>query len=481
MKINIIKKDSRIKLTFLKICDKIRKEEKTKRGDRMKLRTIKIRVKDKKVEEEYKEKMKEAKEFYNSCLYLTRFRYFEFIGNVEKLNYEARRSYDVEDWFNNEEVFIGNYFSYGGSFIKKVQEAIGTKLKLKDRQTILRKVCTDWNAYFKTKEAMKDTDVKVNIPGYKRYDYLICEFDYQMLKFSGYKEKRTIGFLGVKSRIKAPEWLKEEEIQAARFKYKNNYLYVEIIYKKEDKKSRKGLKEKVAAIDPGLNSIATMTFSWMKKPIAIRGKHLKSINQLYNKTVAELNEKASKYEKTKEEAKAERIKELIVKVTEKRNLRVEHELHKISKEIVRMLKKESVSKLIFGHNKGQKTEINIGKRNNQNFVNIPYNKLISYLKYKCEDAGIEFELQEESYTSKASFLSNDDIPTYVEEDNNKYSFSGTRRRGIYTDNKHNLKIHSDVNGSYNIMRKNGVDLSKLQKIFIITNKTIEPVGMRFYI
>ena len=447
----------------------------------MKLRTIKIRVKDKKVEEEYKEKMKEAKEFYNSCLYLTRFRYFEFVGNVEKLDYEARRSYDVEEWFNNEKVFIGNYYSYGGSFIKKVQEAIGTKLKLKDRQTILRKVCADWTAYFKTKEAMKDTEVKVNLPGYKRYDYLVCEFDKQMLKFFEYEEKRVLGFLGVKSRIKAPEWLKEEEIQAARFKYKNNYLYVEIIYKKEDKKNRKGLKSKVAAIDPGLNSIATMTFSWMKKPIAIRGKHLKSINQLYNKTVAELNEKVSEYEKTKEEAKKERIRELIGRVTEKRNLRVEHELHKISKEIVRILKEERVSKLIFGHNKGQKTEINIGKRNNQNFVNIPYTKLISYLEYKCEDVGIEFELQEESYTSKASFLSNDNIPTYIEGDNNKYSFSGIRRRGIYTDNKHNLKIHSDVNGSYNIMRKNGIDLKKLQKAFIKTNQTIDPVGMRFYI
>ena len=448
----------------------------------MKLRTIKIRVKDKEVEEEYKEKMKEAKEFYNSCLYLTRFRYFEFIGNVEKLDYEARRSYNVEDWFNNKEAFIGNYFSYGGSFIKKVQEAIGTKLKEKDRQTILMKVCADWTVYFKTKEAMKDTDVKVNIPGYKRYDYLVCEFNKQMLKIPvKYEKERLIGFLGVEGRIKAPEWLKEEEIQAARFKYKNNYLYVEIIYKKEDKKSRKWLKRRVAAIDPGLNSIATMTFSWMKKPIAIRGKHLKSINQLYNKTVAELNEKISKYEKTKEDAKEERIRELIGRVTEKRNLRVEHEIHKISKEIVRILKEERVSKLIFGHNKEQKTEINIGKRNNQNFVNIPYTKLISYLEYKCEDAGIDFELQEESYTSKASFLSNDDIPTYVEGDSTKYSFSGTRRRGIYTDNKHNLKIHSDVNGSYNIMRKNGVSLSKLQKDFIKTKQTIDPVGMRFYI
>ena len=447
----------------------------------MRLRTIKIRVKDKKVEEEYKDKMKEAKDFYNSCLFLTRFRYFEFIGNVDKLDYEARRSYDVEDWFNNEKVFIGNYYNYGGSFIKKVQRAIGSKLKEKDRQTILRKVCADWNTYFKTKETMKDTEVKVNLPGYKRYDYLVCEFNRQMLKLTKYEKERLIGFLGLKGRIKAPEWLKEEEIQATRFKYKNNYLYVEIIYKKEDKKNRKGLKSRVAAIDPGLNSIATMTFSWMKKPIAIRGKHLKSINQLYNKTVAKLNKKISEYEKAKEEAKAERIRELISKVTEKRNLRVEHELHKISKEIVRILKKERVSKLIFGHNKGQKTEINIGKKNNQNFVNIPYNKLINYLEYKCEEVGIEFELQEESYTSKASFISNDDIPTYDEGNNNKYSFSGTRRRGIYTDNKHNLKIHSDVNGSYNIMRKNGVSLRKLQKDFIKTNQTIEPVGMRFYI
>ena len=448
----------------------------------MGLRVLKIRISDNIISSEYKEKMLKSKEFYNSCLYLTRFRYFEYLGHKDKLDYEVRKSYGLEDWFANKDIFLSNYPSYGNEFINKVGITINSPLSAKERQTILRKVCTDWKVYFKTKEAMKGTDKRVNIPGYKEYSYLVCEFNAQMIKFGGYEKDHKIGLIGLSNRIGLPLWLKREAIQAVRLKYKNTYLYLEVVYNKNEEKQRERmLKRRVAAIDPGLNSIATITFNFLKKPISISGKNLKSVNQLYNKTVAQLNKEKSEYEKVGEKGKANKIADRISKVAEKRNLRIENELHHISCEIVRILVRNKVSKLIFGHNNGQKEDINIGRVNNQNFVTIPFNQLITYLDYKCKEKGITFEIQDESYTSKASFLSNDKMPTFNDNSNQEYSFSGKRvKRGKYLDRKYGIVIHSDVNGSYNIMRKNGVNLSLLQKIFIDKKQTVEPVGVRLY-
>ncbi|MBR1396025.1 MAG: IS200/IS605 family accessory protein TnpB-related protein, partial [Selenomonadaceae bacterium] len=111
--------------------------------------------------------------------------------------------------------------------------------------------------------------------------------------------------------------------------------------------------------------------------------------------------------------------------------------------------------LVIGHNKGWKQDINIGKVNNQNFVSIPFNRLIEMISYKSELSGIKIHLQEESYTSKASFLDLDQIPTFEASkvDLMKHKFSGKRvKRGLYKSRNKSL-INADVNGSLNIMRK----------------------------
>ena len=83
--------------------------------------------------------------------------------------------------------------------------------------------------------------------------------------------------------------------------------------------------------------------------------------------------------------------------------------------------------LVLGSNNGWKQECNIGKTNTQNFVQIQHNRLYNMIQYKAEAEGIQVILQEESYTSKASYLDKDAIPTYnPEEENKKYSFSGKR-------------------------------------------------------
>lgn len=442
-------------------------------------RTLRIRVNKKSVITEYKRKMNETKIFYNACLFVTRYRHFLNSKNSDQIPEEVKegfKSYHLDEWLQDENVWLGQMASYGNDFLIKIQEKTKVSLTRKEQQTILRKICADWTSFFRGFAEAKQSKRKINIPYYKDFDYATSEFNKQMVSLVNYDKDKEIKLTGTNAKVKMPDWLKKEEIQSARLKYTNGFAYLEVIYNKAEQKKKRLSKKKVASIDPGLNWVATLTFNWMKKPIGIRGKELKSINQLYNK-------ERSKISSAIDTEKDEKIKEKLIKernrITEKRNLRIEHQLHKISNYIVNTLVENKVSKLIFGHNNGQKENINIGKRNNQNFVSIPFAKLIQLLDYKCEEAGIEFIVQEESYTSKASFLSSDFMPVKNNEPENfDYKFSGYRpERGKYKDKKVQLIIHSDCNGSYNIMRKNGINLEKVRKTFIKHNNIIELYGI----
>ena len=129
-------------------------------------------------------------------------------------------------------------------------------------------------------------------------------------------------------------------------------------------------------------------------------------------------------------------------------------MHKASKEIVKTLVSNNISKLVIGKNDGWKFEAKMSKKSNQNFIQIPHSRFIQMLEYKCEKEGIRVIIQEESYTSKASFLNLDVIPIYDKNTKNNYIFSGYRKsRGLYKISKSNQTINADINGSYNILRK----------------------------
>ena len=127
-------------------------------------------------------------------------------------------------------------------------------------------------------------------------------------------------------------------------------------------------------------------------------------------------------------------------------------MHKTTTYIANYAKANKINIVVIGHNKNQKQEINLGKVNNQNFVQIPTTVLISQLQYKLNRLGIELVVVEESYTSQASFENMDYLPTYGVDDSNA-NFSGKRiKRGLYqTDGKN--PINADVNGAANILRK----------------------------
>ena len=113
----------------------------------------------------------------------------------------------------------------------------------------------------------------------------------------------------------------------------------------------------------------------------------------------------------------------------------------------------NINTIIIGYNKEWKQDINMGKNNNQKFTEIPFYTLVNQIIYKGQMNGIRIILQEESYTSKASFFDNDFIPTYKNNNSVNINFSGKRvKRGLYKTGT-GLSVNADINGSLNILRK----------------------------
>jgi putative transposase len=218
-------------------------------------------------------------------------------------------------------------------------------------------------------------------------------------------------------------------------------------------------KDAYIGIDLGLSNLATITNNIGLKPIIINGRPLKSINQYYNKkkatmqsqlpfiNVSKYNKESKKYEIQKCQRSSSKSIETL---TRKRNNKIENYMHKASAYIINYCIENKIGNIVIGKNDNWKKGINIGKVNNQNFVSVPFNKLIEMITYKSENHGIKVHIVDEAYTSKASFLDLDEIPNL--QDGEIPTFSGQRtNRGLYKTK--NTIINADVNGSYNILRK----------------------------
>lgn len=223
----------------------------------------------------------------------------------------------------------------------------------------------------------------------------------------------------------------------------NNIYCVEVVYEKQEKNIfDNGI---YAGGDIGLNNLITISTN-NSTPFIINGKPLKSINQYYNKKRSSLKSKLPFYIDKENKKRQKESSNKIKKTTSKRNNKIKDYLHKSSRRVVNELKQLNVSKFVIGLNKQFKSEINIGRRNNQNFVSIPHSKFIDMLTYKCNLEGIEVIVREESYTSKCSFLDNEKIRKH---DN----YLGKRvKRGVFV-SSNGTRINADVNAASNILRK----------------------------
>lgn len=344
-----------------------------------------------------------SKNLYNAALYTVRQFYFE---NKKYIN-----------WININNLFI------------KEKQPDYYALPCKVSQQTLKMVDQNMKSFFK---ALKAKNSKLKLPKYldKTKGRFLITYTNQAIS----KTELEKGYISLsKTNIKIKT--KVQNVQQVRITPQNNVIVVEVLYK-VDCKVNKSVVKKYCGIDFGLNNLMSCCFS-DTRPMIINGKPLKSINWYYNKKKAKLQSllKNNKHTSNK-----------IVNLTIRRNNRINNYLHKASRLFINYLVSNDITDVVIGYNKEWKQGINIGRVNNQNFVNIPYYKLLNMITYKCQLLGITVHVTEESYTSKCSFLDNEDVCKHTE-------YKGKRiKRGLFQSADGRL-INADINGELNILKK----------------------------
>ena len=344
-----------------------------------------------------------SKNLYNSALYTVRQYYFE---NKKYLS-----------WVNINNNFVKN---------KQVDYYA---LPCKVSQQTLKMVDQNMKSFFNAIKAKKS---KAKLPKYldKVKGRFVVTYTNQAIG----KKALQNGYVELsKTNIKIKT--KVKDVKQVRIVPQNNFIVVEVLYEVKPK-PHDNSKEMYCGIDFGLNNLMTCSFQ-NDSPLIINGKPLKSINWHYNKEKSRLQSLLDGRKKTSKR---------IQNITLKRNNRINDYLHKTTKIFVNYLVSKEINNVVIGYNKEWKQGINIGRVNNQNFVGIPYYKLLNMLTYKCELEGISVIVTEESYTSKCSFLDDEDICKHEE-------YYGKRiKRGLYKASDGRL-INADVNGALNILKK----------------------------
>jgi len=230
------------------------------------------------------------------------------------------------------------------------------------------------------------------------------------------------------------------------------YHKIEVVYQKQRHTYANLQNNKYMGIDIGLNNLMAITTLDINSTntlnedvkssdisFLVKGGRVKSVNQFYNKTVARLKSEL----KTKNKQYWSKRLSLI---TLKRNQKIEDYFHKASKTLIDMCLELQIGNIVIGHNKFQKQNINLGKKNNQNIVCVPNLKLIHMIQYKAEEVGIKVTLIEESYTSITDHLASEPMKKHE-------NYLGKRvKRGLFQSSTGRL-INADINGAIGILRK----------------------------
>ena len=348
--------------------------------------------------------------------------------------------YNIRQYYFTE----GEYLNYQKNYALLKNGPNYKMLNSNMAQQILKEVDGSFKAFFGLLKLAKKG--KYNFKDIKLPKYLPKDgFTTLIIPYSNSfkKEHKSI-------EINIPPKLIDKKIKEIRVIPKSNARFFEIQYTYEVEEVQSNVdKNKALAIDFGINNLATCVTSTGKSFI-IDGRRLKSINQWHNKENARLQSI-----KDKQGYKNKYTNKQLAN-TKKRNDKVNDYMNKTARIIINYCLKNSIGNIVCGYNETFQRNSNLGKKNNQTFVNIPFGTLREKIEYLCKLYGINFVKQEESYTSKASFFDKDKIPTYNDDNPQKYEFSGKRvKRGLYQ-TKDGRLLNADVNGALNILSKSKV-------------------------
>ena len=311
-------------------------------------------------------------------------------------------------------------------------------------QQTLRLLDRNWKSFFKSiKDWAKNKDKylsKPKLPKYKPKDGKMVLFvTNQQIRQKGDLLHFPKSFCGFTLKPRCVTLSNFEKLNQIRIVPQNQVFCVEIVYSVFIEDTLLLDNGRYMSIDLGLDNFATIVTNTGSQPIIVNGKGLKSTNQYYNK-------KKAYYQKIAKQMNNKNYTNCLHQLTQKRNFKIEDFLHKVSRFIVNTAVSNEITAIVIGNNKNWKQSVSLGKKINQAFVGIPYQKLIEKILYKAQACGIHVFLTEESYTSGTSFL--DGEPPQKEFYNKKRRV----HRGLFVSNQ-GVAINADVNAAYQIMKK----------------------------
>ena len=316
-------------------------------------------------------------------------------------------------------------------------------------QQTLRGVAESFESYKQLREKQRQGELhfKPKPPNYRKSGGMATiTYPKQAIRLKENKIRIPLGrrvkaAFGIDSfTIPMPSNLDFAQINEVRILPRNRCFYAEFVYEKRLEPVEVD-KNNVLGIDPGINNWITCV-SNVGTSFIVDGKHLKSINKWYNKKVSAIKEKKPQGFWSNK----------LADLTEKRNRQMRDAINKAARIVINHCIQKKIGVVVFGWNDGQRQNINLGKKTNQSFVQIPTAKLKARIAQLCEQYGLDFVETEESYTSQSSFLDGDELPKYGEKPTGWKPAGKRTKRGLYRTAK-NWYIHADCQGAANIIKK----------------------------
>ena len=377
--------------------------------------------------------------------------------NLRELSHIAKNLtneaiYNVRQSYFNE----GKYLNYEKNYALLKNSENYKSLNSNMAQQILKEVDSMFQSFFgliklaeKGRYSFKDIKLPYYLPKDSFTTLVIgfVRFNRNQLTIP-YSQSYKKGHKGIT--INLPPKLAGKKVKEIRIIPKSKARFFEIQYCYEAEEIQSNLDENhVLAVDLGVDNLAACVTS-KGKSFIIDGKRLKSINQWFNKENARLQCIKDKQKFGKKSTNKQQT------IRRNRNNKVNDYMNKSARMIINYCLNNDIGTLVCGYNKTFQRNSDIGKKNNQNFVNIPFGKLREKFRYLCKLYGIKYIEQEESYTSKASFFDEDIIPVYNQDTPQTYTFSGKRiKRGLYQC-ANGKTLNADINGALNILKKSNV-------------------------
>ena len=389
--------------------------------------TCQILIKD---DHKILELLKESRKIYDQALYHMRHAYFETKSQGKIKTYSYNELYNI---VKNEGCFKES------------------KLDYVTKQYIIKQVFIAWKSFikayvkYKTNPKLFTGRPKIVKYLYNRTDYNVISYDKTRL-LKGNCKPNEIKLPKILYKIKIPIYIEISSIKQIRLLKYYDKIKIEIIYDFPDK-TKLFNNSSYIGIDIGLNNLCAITSNDKKLSYVINGRPLKSMNQYFNKEKSKLQSRNN-------------IKKLKI-LSRKHKNKTNNYLHWCSKQIIDICESEHIDNIVIGHNKNWKQNINIGKKNNQNFVSIPFNILIDQIKYKGVKHAINVIVTEESYTSKIDHLSFETLEKHE-------TYSGKRlTRGLFKSSNGKV-LNADINGAIGILMKANVILD--EQIMFLQNR-----------